>query len=164
MTKGASWVNEKRRGARRVARLTRRLRGQSWREGMSTNEFQEVVERICAANGRYQPAAYAFLRRGLDSTLHRLRKSGKIEGTAHISGPMLLDGLREYALEQYGPLARLVLEHWGVHSCRDFGEIVFELVDYGVLGKTEEDRIEDFEGGYDFAEAFEQPFEPRAVS
>lgn len=131
---------------------------------VSTNDFQEVVQRICAANGRFRPAAYAFVRQGLDYTLHRLRERGEIEGRAHIRGPALLEGIREYALEQYGPLARLVLEHWGIHTCRDFGEIVFELVNYGMLGKAEEDRIEDFEDGYDFAEAFEQPFEPRTVS
>lgn len=128
--------------------------------GMDANEFQEVVQRICAENGSYRPGAYAFVQRGLDYTLESLRQRGEIEGRAHISGPILLEGIREYALEQYGPLARIVLDHWGVHTCRDFGEIVFELLNYGMLKKTEEDRIEDFDGGYDFAEAFEQPFEP----
>ncbi len=126
----------------------------------SLPDFQEVVERICAENGRFDPAVYLFVRQGLDYTMSRLREKGEFSGRKHVSGQKLLDGIRAYALEQFGPLARAVLEHWGVRSCRDFGVIVFELVDYGVLGKTEEDSIEDFEGGYDFADAFEKPFEP----
>lgn len=127
---------------------------------MDAPEFSEVVDRICAQNGRFQPAAYLFVRQGLDYTLTNLREKGEIEGRRHISGETLLDGIRSYALEQFGPMAKAVLDHWNVQSCRDFGVIVFELVDYGVLGKTEDDSIEDFAGGYDFAEAFEKPFEP----
>jgi uncharacterized repeat protein (TIGR04138 family) len=72
----------------------------------------------------------------------------------------LLGGIREYALEQFGPMAYTVLDRWGIKKCEDFGDIVFLLVDYGVLGKTEHDRREDFAGGYDFKDAFVRPFEP----
>jgi len=126
----------------------------------SLPDFNEVVERICAENGRFDPAVYLFVRQGLDYTMTKLKERGEVAGRRHVSGQKLLDGIRAYALEQFGPLSRAVLEHWGVRSCRDFGVIVFELVDYGVLGKTDEDSIADFEGGYDFAEAFEKPFEP----
>lgn len=128
----------------------------------SIPDFNEVVERICAENGRFAPASYLFVRQGLDYTLKQLKERGEISGRQHVSGRKLLEGIRAFALEQFGPLARAVLEHWGVRSCRDFGIIVFELVDYGVLGKTDEDSMEDFDGGYDFAEAFERPFEPQA--
>jgi uncharacterized repeat protein (TIGR04138 family) len=77
-----------------------------------------------------------------------------------VSGQELLEGIREFALEQYGPMTFALLEGWGLRRCEDFGEIVFHLVDYGVLGKTEQDRREDFAGGYDFREAFLRPFEP----
>lgn len=126
----------------------------------SLPDFNEVVERICAENGRYEPAVYLFVRQGLDYTMRKLKELGEISGRHHVSGQKLLDGIRAYALEQFGPLAKAVLEYWGVRNCRDFGVIVFELVDYGVLGKTAEDSIEDFEDGYDFFEAFEKPFEP----
>jgi uncharacterized repeat protein (TIGR04138 family) len=57
-------------------------------------------------------------------------------------------------------LAKTVLNRWGVHRCEDWGDIVFLLVQKGVLGKTEQDRKEDFAGGYDFEEAFRQPYRP----
>ena len=72
----------------------------------------------------------------------------------------MLLGVREYALSQFGPMARRVLMEWGITSCEHIGEMVFLLVDAGLLGKTEEDRIEDFKKGYDFKEAFDSPFKP----
>jgi len=129
---------------------------------MQSQQFNEVVQRICAENGRFHPDAYLFVRRGLDFTLSNLRERGEIEGRQHITGERLLEGIRAFALEQYGPLAKVVLDHWNIEACRDFGTIVFELVDYGVLGKTEEDSISDFENGYDFTEAFEKPFAPES--
>ncbi|MEM0965574.1 MAG: Minf_1886 family protein [Verrucomicrobiota bacterium] len=127
---------------------------------MQKPEFSEVVDRICAENGRFHPNAYLFVRQGLDYTLTSLKERGEIKTRQHISGEKLLDGIRAYALEQYGPMTKAVFDHWNIETCRDFGTIVFELVDYGVLGKTDEDRIEDFESGYDFFEAFEEPFLP----
>jgi len=129
---------------------------------MQSPEFSEVVERICAANGRFHPDAYLFVRRALDFTLASLRERGEIESRQHISGEKLLEGIRSFALEQYGPLSKSVLDHWHIETCRDFGTIVFELVDYGVLGKTEEDNIRDFENGYHFSDAFEKPFLPES--
>ena len=80
--------------------------------------------------------------------------------TNHLTGQQLLEGIRLFALDQYGPMARSVLEHWGIKNCRDFGNIVFNLVECQVLGKTEEDCPEDFDGGYDFKTAFDMPYEP----
>ena len=79
-----------------------------------------------------------------------------------MSGQQLLEGIREFALRQYGPMAITVLDEWGVRRCEDFGEIVFNLVDHGhgLFGKTETDSREDFKGGYDFEEAFKKPFLP----
>ena len=57
-------------------------------------------------------------------------------------------------------MALTVFEEWGIHNCRDFGEIVFNMVNHGLLKKTEEDSLADFEGGYDFEEAFRKPFLP----
>ena len=74
--------------------------------------------------------------------------------------PELLEGIKEYALDQYGPMTMTLLHAWNIKRCRDFGDIVFHLVDAGVLGKTENDSPEDFAGGYNFTEAFESPFLP----
>ena len=65
-----------------------------------------------------------------------------------------------YALEQFGPLAKTVLNAWGVRRCRDFGDIVFNLIEYNVFSKTENDRREDFTDIFDFEEAFVRPFQP----
>ncbi|MEI6892488.1 MAG: Minf_1886 family protein, partial [Pontiella sp.] len=79
----------------------------------------------------------------------------------HVSGQELLEGMREYALKEYGPVTKRVLSEWGINECVDFGNIVFNLIDEGLLGKTEEDTLEDFMGGYDFHAAFIIPFQPK---
>ena len=78
----------------------------------------------------------------------------------HVSGPELLGGVRQYALKEFGPLVMTVFDSWGVHSCEDIGNMVFNLIDAGIFGKTEEDSIEDFKNVYDFDEAFVKPFAP----
>ena len=71
-----------------------------------------------------------------------------------------MDGMRRYALENYGPMAKTLLNEWGVNSTEDFGEIVFNLVENNLLAKTEEDSREDFGNGFDFDEAFIAPYQP----
>ncbi len=127
---------------------------------MSSRDFSEVVDLIRKENPRFDKGAYFFVKQALDHTLKSVKKDAESRVGRHVSGQELLKGIREFALEQYGPLAFTVLDRWGVRQCEDFGEIVFHLVDYGVLGKTEHDRREDFRGGYDFHEAFVRPFEP----
>jgi len=126
---------------------------------MKKVDFSKALEQILERDGRYDADAYSFLRDALDHTMRKVRhpKPGDL---CHVSGAELLDGLREFALEQFGPLARLVLQHWGIRRCEDVGEIVFNLVEAGVLGSTPQDKREDFAGGYDFREAFDLPFVP----
>lgn len=76
------------------------------------------------------------------------------EGERHVSGQELCRAIQHYAIDQYGLLARSVLAHWGVHTTGDFGEIVFNLIDIGQMRKTEQDRREDFDNVFDFADAF----------
>lgn len=129
---------------------------------MQKQNFAEIVEEIVRQDPRYDRDAYSFVREGLDFTLKLLRKSGPGNPAhRHVSGQELLEGLRQYALDQFGPMAKTVLDYWGVHKCEDFGEIVFNMVDRGILGKTQEDSRADFQGGYDFNEAFVRPFQPR---
>ncbi len=115
----------------------------------------DLLEPILARDERYTVQAYAFVREGLDYTVKQLKKP------RHVSGQELLGGMREYALKEYGPVAKRVLSEWGINECVDFGHIVFNLIDAGMLGKTDEDSIEDFMGGYDFHEAFIKPFRPK---
>ena len=67
----------------------------------------------------------------------------------------LLEGVREYGLELYGPMACAVFEHWGVKETADFGEMVFNMVDTQLMGKNENDSRDDFKGVYDFKSAFD---------
>jgi uncharacterized repeat protein (TIGR04138 family) len=130
---------------------------------MKKPQFSDALSEIVAADPRYAEEAYLFVREALDFTIKMLNKPK--EGPArHVRGEELLDGLRQYALQEFGPLARTVLNAWGIHRCVDFGHMVFNLVQHGVLGKTDEDRLEDFAGGYDFDEAFRKPFRPRSHS
>jgi len=127
---------------------------------MHEHEFSEVVGLIRRENPRFGKGAYLFVRQALDFTISRLDSEAEGRPSRHVRGQELLEGIRDYALEQYGPMALTVLQEWGLRQCRDFGEIVFQLVDYGVLGKTEDDSIEDFEDGYEFEAAFLEPFLP----
>lgn len=123
--------------------------------------FEEALQKILKEDARYREQAYLFVREALDHTMRLLEKPTEGPGR-HVSGGELLEGCRQYALKEFGPMAKTVLNRWGVARGEDFGEIVFNLVGKGILGKTDEDRIEDFSGGFDFEEAFRQPFQPRA--
>ncbi len=126
---------------------------------MEIPPFDEAVARLCARDSRYPPQAYLFLNEGLIHTLQQVKEK---EGRARqVTGAELSDGLRHYALQQFGPLALTVLARWNIHATRDFGEIVFALLAAGLLGKTDEDKIEDFDHLFDFHEAFRTPFLPK---
>ena len=126
---------------------------------MQEVSFEEGFERIRAKDPRYQRDAYLFLKEALDHTHQSLYKETKRK-PGHVSGQELLEGIRELALNQFGPMAITVFEEWGIRSCADFGEIVFNMVEIEMLAKTDKDTRADFEGGYDFAEAFQKPFLP----
>ena len=127
---------------------------------MSGKDFSEVVDLIVKEDTRYSKEAYFFVRKALDYTLNGLKGDQIEESRKHVSGGQLLDGIRKYGLEQFGPMTMTVFEHWSLHECSDFGEIVFNLVDYGVFGKTKSDKREDFKAGYEFREAFLKPYLP----
>ncbi len=135
----------------------------SFPPNMQDVEFNEVIELICKEDGRYDRKAYTFIRQGLDQTVKEIRKKDaeKAQRSRHVSGPELLEGLRAYALDQYGPLTKTVLNSWGVKRCEDFGDLVFNLIEYNVFSKTENDKREDFASIYTFDEAFVKPFLPK---
>ena len=112
-------------------------------------EFMIRVREICLKDPRYKPEAYSFVLAALHFTVASLAER------RHLSGQELVEGIRVYGLDQFGPLVRQVFEHWGIHSTEDFGHIVFTLVDQKLLGKTDEDSIADFQNVYDFSAAFD---------
>lgn len=126
---------------------------------MQELDFDEVVERIVESDARFTRDAYGLLREALDFTQHQVHKKsrGKVR---HVTGQELLDGIRAYVLQQYGPMAITVLEEWGLRNTSDIGEVVFNMVENRLLAKTEEDSRADFARGYTFEEAFRKPFLP----
>ncbi len=134
---------------------------------MHTVTFEEIVETIVTRDPRYAREAYHFVREALDYTQNRVHREARPRpgrSDRHVTGQQLLEGIRDYALETYGPMALFTLNDWKIHRCEDFGEIVFNLVDHGqgMFGKTERDSRDDFKGGYDFGVAFRLPFVPTA--
>ena len=126
---------------------------------MQEQDFGSLIEAMLKRDSRFHRDAYLFVREGLDFTQKKVAKDTK-KTPRHVSGQELLEGIREYALAQYGPMTLMVFEEWGVHRCEDFGEIVFNMVENGILSKTPNDTREDFKGGYDFQKTFRDPFLP----
>ncbi len=130
---------------------------------MQKTGFTEALEKVVAADPRYDREAYLFLQDALDFTM-KSRKKHKSDLSRHVTGQELLEGIRVFALREYGPMVLTVFGTWGIRRCDDFGEMVFNLIRIGIFGKTETDTIEDFRNGYDFAEAFEKPFLPERIA
>lgn len=128
---------------------------------MRETGFIDIVKKICAKDTRYDIEAYIFMREALEYTIKKLNKPEK-GSDRHVSGQELAEGIRQYALEQFGPISLKVLNSWGIETSEDFGEIVFNLVNAGELGKTDEDKRDDFKNVYDFYEVFKKPFLPKS--
>jgi uncharacterized repeat protein (TIGR04138 family) len=109
----------------------------------------DKIRQLCREDPRYPFDAYIFTFQALEYTTAKV-----VNKKRHVAGKELLEGIRQFAIEAFGPLTLMVFKHWGVRRTDDFGEIVWNLVQHELMGKTPEDRKEDFAGGYDFEEAF----------
>jgi uncharacterized repeat protein (TIGR04138 family) len=137
-------------------------RGDTLTTCMQTLDFDQTVETIIEHDSRYAAESYYFLRDALDYTQRQIKKrqSGAHQ-PQHVSGCQLLEGIRDHALTEFGPMTHTVLSEWGLSCCEDFGEIVFNMVEHKLLSKTEEDSREDFKSIFTFEEAFTKPFMPK---
>lgn len=111
-----------------------------------------VMDRIRLRESRYDERAYLFVLAALEFVQQRLPER------RHLTGRELAEGCRDLALARYGVLARLVLEHWGLRNSLDIGEVVFTLVDTGLLMSQPNDAKEDFVGVFDFQSAFDRDY------
>jgi uncharacterized repeat protein (TIGR04138 family) len=111
-----------------------------------------IMDRIRLREPRFHERAYLFVLSALEFCQTRLPER------RHISGPELAAACRDLALERYGVMARLVLEHWGVRSTADIGDMVFALVDLGLLISQPNDKREEFTDVFDFDRAFERDY------
>jgi uncharacterized repeat protein (TIGR04138 family) len=108
---------------------------------------------MAAEDGRYHPQAFYFVYEALEHKLHQLGER------RHLTAEELLDGLRLLALDRFGLLARTVLEQWGVSRTEDVGEMVYLLIEHGLLFKTEKDTKEEFKDVFDFRQAFDDSYQ-----
>ncbi|MFN5945444.1 MAG: Minf_1886 family protein [Phycisphaerae bacterium] len=108
--------------------------------------------------GPFPPQAYQFVRDGLAHTARMVHgdyaENAGNDQSRHVSGQQLCLGLRDHAIRQYGAMARTVLESWHIRSTLDFGRIVFAMIDAGMMRKTDEDDLADFDNVFEFDEAF----------
>jgi len=111
-----------------------------------------VMDRIRLRESRFDERAYLFVLAALEFVQQRLPER------RHLTGRELAEGCRDLALARYGVLARTVLEHWGIRSSADFGEVVFTLVDTGLLMSQPQDTKQDFLDVFDFHEAFDRGY------
>lgn len=121
--------------------------------------MKKTIEEIAQQDNRYDGRALKFVFEGLACTIDELRKQedpGQLP--RHISGQELAWGLARLAQKRWGRLAAMVLERWGVRVTRDFGEIVYLMIDSGWMTSQETDTLEDFDDVFDFGEVFEKQF------
>jgi uncharacterized repeat protein (TIGR04138 family) len=126
--------------------------------------LEQAVNIIVDKDARYRRDAYFFLREVLDFTIKRRRKNRKLNVTTHVSAVELVEGFRDRALQEFGPMAITVLDYWGIQNSSDIGEMVFHLIEIGILGKTENDTRASFANLLDFQQVFVSPFEPAISS
>ena len=111
-----------------------------------------VMDRIRMREPRYHEHAYLFVLAALEFSQARLTER------RHITGRELAEACRDLALQRYGVLARMVLEYWGITDTVHFGDVVFALVDLGLLMSQATDTRDDFAGVFDFEKAFDRNY------
>lgn len=129
------------------------------------------IVKLLQEDRRYKLDAYQFVRDGLAfaqevmqlgekrATSGESAEGGSPRVEQHLTGQQLCEAIRVYAVQQYGLMAKMVLNSWGLHSTSDFGEVVYNLIRVGLMKKSKSDRREDFNDVYDFDDAFVNHFE-----
>ncbi|MGA2747838.1 MAG: Minf_1886 family protein [Verrucomicrobiota bacterium] len=125
---------------------------------MKPIDLDEGIRRIVAQDPRYPSDAYLFVQEAIQYTQRTLGRHKSEQ--KHVAAKELLEGIRECALRMFGPMAPTVFDEWGIHTCEDFGEIVFNMIDNNLATKTQSDSRDDFKGGYSFEEVFRKPYLP----
>ncbi|MFO1066590.1 MAG: Minf_1886 family protein [Pirellulales bacterium] len=123
-------------------------------------KIHPIIE-LLQQDQRFHLEAYQFVREALAYAQDVLKMPHPVahEGDRHLTGQQLCEAIRQYALDQFGFMAKTVLNSWGVYSTGDFGEIVYNLIRIKQMKKSESDRREDFDDVYEFDSAFDPVFE-----
>ena len=129
------------------------------------NEQVMAIVELLQRDHRYHLEAYQFVREGLAYAQKVMKMPASADADSenptdhHLTGQQLCQAIKEYALEQYGFMAKTVLNSWGIHTTGDFGEIVYNLIRIREMRKSKTDKREDFDDQFDFDEAFQPRFE-----
>jgi len=127
---------------------------------MQKLDFAEAVAVLTDADSRFHADSYFFLREALDHAV-KLRKR-QLGESGHVTGQQVCEAVRQLANKSFGPMVPTVFEYWGIQRTDDLGEMVWNLIELGVFGRTENDTREDFKGVYSFQDAFVQPYLPNS--
>ena len=119
---------------------------------------EKTIEEVIAEDGRYCLEAVQFVREGLSYAVEIYHPQKQSNVRKHVGGAQLCEGMRLLALKRWGFLAFSVLASWNIHATRDFGEIVFLLVNSGWMQKEHDDELVDFDNVFDFAESLKKQF------
>ena len=121
--------------------------------------FKKSINRIVDTDPRYAADAYEFISTAVNYTAHKLKKlKEKDKPDRHVSAKELLDGIAEYALREFGPMASEVMKNWGITDAKSIGNVVYNMIDEKLLKASDEDCLEDFSIEYDFDDALRKPF------
>jgi uncharacterized repeat protein (TIGR04138 family) len=126
---------------------------------MQPTQFTDAVEAISSNQESYDSGAYYFLKDALDFTVRRVMESNDGKHR-HVAASELLVGFRDFAIQEFGPMASTMMTEWGINTCSDIGSMVFELITEGVFGKQDSDTREDFSEIFPLIESLEAPFSP----
>jgi uncharacterized repeat protein (TIGR04138 family) len=118
----------------------------------------KTIEEIATEDGRYDAEALRFVYEGLGATIRKIKEAADEDQPHHITGAEFSRGLAKLAIERWGRLSRMVLNHWGVNTTRDLGEIVYLMIRHKWMTAQETDIIEDFDNVYNFEDVFEKQF------
>lgn len=123
------------------------------------------MQELLAEDQRFKLEGYQFIREALQYAHENIPSEAVQDPESdrpvphHVSGQQLCESCRRYAIDQYGYLAKIVLDNWGIRSTGDFGELVYNLIRIEQMRKSDTDRREDFDDVYNFDDAFEPEFE-----
>jgi uncharacterized repeat protein (TIGR04138 family) len=126
-----------------------------------SDTLEERILEVRRRDRRYARSAYYFVLDAIDHTMVHLGRTSKAGEERHVGGRELLDGIKELAAEEFGPMAPEVFRQWGIADTGDFGEIVFNLIDGGLLSRRAQDSRLDFLDGFDFESTFAEKFRAR---
>ncbi|MCK5844271.1 MAG: hypothetical protein KAG97_06150 [Victivallales bacterium] len=128
---------------------------------MEQKNATKIIDRIVESDPRYSLEAYVFIGEAVNRTIRQMVEDG---GKRHITGGELLEGIRTFAIDEFGPMSEFVLRDWGLRETIDIGNVVFNMVENQLLNSSDNDSINDFKGVFERGEELSAPFNPSETS